>query len=72
MKVELVKRILINVDLVSYVLCGKYDKPVGHIFFHCIFSWKVWMHWCNYWGVFHMCPSSSRCLSHVMDGGRFN
>ena len=52
MKEQLFRRGLMDWDTASCSFCKAELETIGHLFFSCKSTWKVWMHCCSLWGVF--------------------
>ncbi|XVF54250.1 hypothetical protein PTKIN_Ptkin05aG0165200 [Pterospermum kingtungense] len=55
-KLELVKRKLIQRESAMCGLCNAEEESVEHLFFHCSISWKLWMYWSSCWGIYMCVP----------------
>lgn len=42
--------IISSVDNVCY-FCRNSEETIPHVFFSCPFSWQIWTHYLNWWGV---------------------
>lgn len=59
-KDELVKKGVLHRDAVVCFLCKKVNDTVKHLLFKCYETWKVWMLWCNIWGITWVIPKDAR------------
>ena len=60
-KEQLVRRGLLDTSLASCTFCKVECESIGHLFFSCYSSWKIWMYCCSLWGlhwVVHHDPST--------------
>ena len=51
-KEQLARRGLMGWDAASRSFCKFELETIGHLFFSCTSSWKVWMHCGSLWGFF--------------------
>lgn len=50
-KVNLAARNLLSNQDHTCSLCGKETETISHLFFECYFTWLIWCHWLNLWGI---------------------